>query len=103
MQADEEKKLDVNSQMMHGIAIMRLFCALKSISGFKFTHDEVDILINLIICQTPNTQIGTRFVYLGGVCCFVKVLLVCSAVCFSSIDFFVEIHAHKRHYKMKST
>lgn len=62
MQADEEKKLDVNSQMMHGIAIMRLFCALKSISGFKFTHDEVDILINLIICQTPNTQIGTRFV-----------------------------------------
>lgn len=44
-----------------------------------------------------------RFVYLGGVCCFVKVLLVCSAVCFSSIDFFVGIHAHKRHYKMKST
>lgn len=53
-----------------------------------------------------------RFVYLGGVYCFVKVLLVCFAVSFSSIDFFTlrfiliqgtTRRSHKRSKKMKNT
>ena len=52
----------LNEHIMHGIAVMRLYCALKSISSYKFTVQESEVLLDLITCQPPSTAVGMRFV-----------------------------------------
>lgn len=54
-----------NSHLMHGIAIMRLYCSLKSILSFKFTTEESEILLSLIVCHPPVSPVGVRFAVVG--------------------------------------
>lgn len=46
-------------------AMLRLYCALRGISGIKFTDDEIACLIQLITSKPPPTPSGIRFVSLG--------------------------------------
>lgn len=70
---------------MHGIAILRLFCTLKTISGFKFNQEESEMLINLIICLPPPTALGVRYVVVG----------LCTLVACASLLRYYLYYSHK--------
>ncbi|XP_058467120.1 integrator complex subunit 2 isoform X2 [Malaya genurostris] len=46
-------------------AMLRLYCALRGISGIKFMDEEILYLIQLITSKPPPTPAGIRFVSLG--------------------------------------
>lgn len=48
-----------------GSAFIRLYCALKSLAAFKFTDEEMKILLKLITSRPPICKAGARFVSLG--------------------------------------
>lgn len=51
---------------MQGISIMRLYCAFKTITGFKFSQEESEQLIELITCVPPaKSDVSVRFVVVG--------------------------------------
>lgn len=59
-----------NSQLpeeyvVQSAAILRLYCALRGISGIKFTDEEILYLVQLITSKPPPTPAGIRFVSLG--------------------------------------
>lgn len=60
--ADETGDDSLSNPLMHGIAIMRLYCAFKTINGFKFSHEESEMMIDLITCLPPPTDVGIRFI-----------------------------------------
>ncbi|XP_055542549.1 integrator complex subunit 2 isoform X2 [Wyeomyia smithii] len=59
-----------NSQLqerhvVQSAAMLRLYCALRGISGIKFTDEEIFYLIQLITTKPPPSPSGIRFVSLG--------------------------------------
>ncbi|XP_062559708.1 integrator complex subunit 2 isoform X1 [Armigeres subalbatus] len=59
-----------NSQLpeefvVQSAAMLRLYCALRGISGIKFTDEEIMYLMQLITSKPPPTPAGIRFVSLG--------------------------------------
>uniref|UniRef100_U5ETJ7 Integrator complex subunit 2 n=1 Tax=Corethrella appendiculata TaxID=1370023 RepID=U5ETJ7_9DIPT len=60
----------LNSQLpdeyvVQASALLRLYCALRGISGIKFNDDEIHLLIQLVTSKPPPTPAGIRFVSLG--------------------------------------
>lgn len=53
---------DLNNSTMHGIAIMKLYCALSSITGLKMSHEESEVLVNMITCNPMASDVGVRYV-----------------------------------------
>ncbi|XP_062598976.1 integrator complex subunit 2-like [Saccostrea cucullata] len=53
------------SQAIKASAFIRLYCALKSMAAFKFTDEEMKILLRLITSRPPLSKAGARFVSLG--------------------------------------
>ncbi|KAL1402916.1 hypothetical protein pipiens_019599 [Culex pipiens pipiens] len=51
--------------VVQSAAMLRLYCALRGISGIKFTDEEILCLIQLITSKPPPTPAGIRFVSLG--------------------------------------
>lgn len=51
--------------VVQSAAMLRLYCALRGISGIKFTDEEILYLIQLITSKPPPTPAGIRFVSLG--------------------------------------
>jgi integrator complex subunit 2 len=45
--------------------LVRLYCALRGVASMKFTEEETNAILRLIICQPPQNSIGIRFVALG--------------------------------------
>ncbi|XP_050071811.1 integrator complex subunit 2 [Anopheles maculipalpis] len=72
--------MNINMQSVNGTlleelvvqaaAIVRLYCALRTISGIKFFDEEVQLLVQLITSKPPPTPAGIRFVSLG-LCMFI--------------------------------
>lgn len=62
MDTGENDSSLLNDKLMHGIAIMRLYCVLKSMSGFKLATEDSVFLIDLITSEPPATPVGVRFV-----------------------------------------
>ncbi|XP_052866771.1 integrator complex subunit 2 [Anopheles cruzii] len=56
--------------VVQAAAIMRLYCALRGISGIKFFDEEIQLLMQLITSKPPPTPAGIRFVSLG-LCMFI--------------------------------
>ncbi|XP_055614252.1 integrator complex subunit 2, partial [Uranotaenia lowii] len=59
-----------NSQLpeeyvVQSAAMLRLYCALRGISGIKFSDEEILYLIQLITSKPPPTPAGIRFVSIG--------------------------------------
>ncbi|XP_066936944.1 integrator complex subunit 2-like isoform X1 [Clytia hemisphaerica] len=51
---------------MQGISIMRLYCAFKTIAGFKFSQEESEYLIDLITCiPCDSNDVSIRFIVVG--------------------------------------
>ncbi|XP_012557511.2 integrator complex subunit 2 isoform X1 [Hydra vulgaris] len=59
----DDSKLSL--KILHGIAIMRFYCALKTVTGFKFSIEESEVLLELITCKPSITAVGVRFVVVG--------------------------------------
>jgi len=76
---DMEVDNDESNHIMHGITIMRLFCSLKSMSGFKFSTDEAEVLLDLITSPTPFTSVGIRYVSVA-ICTMVACSFLISTV-----------------------
>ena len=51
-----------NCDIAKGIALMRLYCALKGMIGYKISNEESDVFLQLITCHPPATFGGDRFV-----------------------------------------
>ncbi|XP_035780824.1 LOW QUALITY PROTEIN: integrator complex subunit 2-like [Anopheles albimanus] len=51
--------------VVQAAVIMRLYCALRGISGIKFFDEEIQLLMQLITSKPPPTPAGIRFVSLG--------------------------------------
>ncbi|XP_055636441.1 integrator complex subunit 2 [Toxorhynchites rutilus septentrionalis] len=51
--------------VVQSAALLRLYCALRGISGIKFSDEEILYLIQLIILKPPPTPAGMRFASLG--------------------------------------
>uniref|UniRef100_A0A8W7PSY0 Integrator complex subunit 2 n=1 Tax=Anopheles coluzzii TaxID=1518534 RepID=A0A8W7PSY0_ANOCL len=72
--------MNINMQSVNGAlpeelvvqaaAIVRLYCALRGISGIKFFDEEIQLLMQLITSKPPPTPAGIRFVSLG-LCMFI--------------------------------
>jgi len=45
--------------------LIKLYCALRSVASMKFTDDETNAILKMIICHPPRNSIGIRFVALG--------------------------------------
>uniref|UniRef100_A0A182PAA8 Integrator complex subunit 2 n=1 Tax=Anopheles epiroticus TaxID=199890 RepID=A0A182PAA8_9DIPT len=56
--------------VVQAAAIVRLYCALRGISGIKFFDEEIQLLMQLITSKPPPTPAGIRFVSLG-LCMFI--------------------------------
>ena len=68
---NQENKCDI----AQGITILRLYCALKGMVGYKISHEESDAFLQLITCHPPPTAGGVRFVVVG-----LSALLACTFV-----------------------
>ena len=62
-----------NCDVAKGVALMRLFCALKGMVGYKISNEESDAFLKLITCQPPATTGGVRFIVVG-----LSALLACT-------------------------
>lgn len=51
--------------VIHGSALLKLYCALKNIAGMKFTPEETEAVLALITCHAPATAAGVRFLVVG--------------------------------------
>ncbi|KXJ29444.1 Integrator complex subunit 2 [Exaiptasia diaphana] len=51
--------------VIHGSALLKLYCALKNIAGMKFTPEETEAVLALITCRAPATAAGVRFLLVG--------------------------------------
>ncbi|KFB40539.1 AGAP003033-PA-like protein [Anopheles sinensis] len=51
--------------VVQAAAILRLYCALRGVSGIKFFDEEIQLLMQLITSKPPPTPAGIRFVSLG--------------------------------------
>jgi integrator complex subunit 2 len=51
--------------VIHASALLKLYCALKNLTGMKLTHEETEVLLSLIACHAPPTATGVRFVVVG--------------------------------------
>ena len=58
---NQEKDCDIAK----GIALMRLFCALKGMVGYKISNEESDAFLKLITCHPPASSGGVRYVVVG--------------------------------------
>lgn len=55
-----------DSQVIHATALLRLYCALKSLANLKFSEDtEIMYLLQLVTCRPPPSSAGVRFVSTG--------------------------------------
>ncbi|CAI9724064.1 integrator complex subunit 2-like [Octopus vulgaris] len=54
-----------NNQVIKASSFIRLYCALKGMAAFKFTEQEMKLILDLITSQPPLTAAGARFVSLG--------------------------------------
>ncbi|XP_063858155.1 integrator complex subunit 2-like isoform X1 [Scylla paramamosain] len=55
-----------DSQVIHATALLRLYCALKSLANLKFSEDtEIMYLLQLVTCRPPPSAAGVRFVSTG--------------------------------------
>ncbi|KAK4288012.1 hypothetical protein Pmani_030992 [Petrolisthes manimaculis] len=55
-----------DSQVIHATALLRLYCALKSLANLKFSEDkEIGLLLQLVTCRPPPSAAGVRFVSTG--------------------------------------
>eukprot|EP00794_Sanderia_malayensis_P014277 gene14277-15764_t len=54
-----------NCDIARGVALMRLYCALKGTVGYKISNEESDAFLQLITCHPPPTSGGVRFVVVG--------------------------------------
>ncbi|XP_069974656.1 integrator complex subunit 2 isoform X3 [Penaeus vannamei] len=55
-----------DSQVIHATALLRLYCALKSLANLKFSEDkEIGLLLQLVTCHPPPSAAGVRFVSTG--------------------------------------
>ena len=70
MDTDSE---DCNCDVAKGVALIRLFCALKGMVGYKISNEESDAFLKLITCQPPATIGGVRFIVVG-----LSALLTCT-------------------------
>ncbi|KAG0711639.1 Integrator complex subunit 2 [Chionoecetes opilio] len=53
-------------QVIHATALLRLYCALKSLANLKFSEDtEIMYLLQLVTCRPPPSAAGVRFVSTG--------------------------------------
>ncbi|XP_054166627.1 integrator complex subunit 2-like [Oppia nitens] len=69
----------LESGVSDACVLIRLYCALRAIANMKFTDEETNALISLIICRPPANQIGIRFVSLGLCMILSSPLLISSA------------------------
>ncbi|GAB6030189.1 Integrator complex subunit 2 [Chamberlinius hualienensis] len=53
------------SKVVEASALLRLYCALKGIAGFKFQEDEINLLLQLLTSHPPPNPAGVRFVSLA--------------------------------------
>ena len=72
--------MDVDAQVIggdipKGIALMRLYCALKGMVGYKISNEESEAFLKLITCHPPGTAGGVRFV-----CAGLSSLLACTFI-----------------------
>ena len=55
-----------DSQVIHATALLRLYCALKSLASLKFNEEkEISLLLQLVTCRPPPSAAGVRFVSTG--------------------------------------
>lgn len=52
-------------RVVQGCAFIRLYSALKCIAGLKFTEEENNCLLQLVISRPPMSDSGIRFICLG--------------------------------------
>ncbi|XP_065055164.1 LOW QUALITY PROTEIN: integrator complex subunit 2-like [Rhopilema esculentum] len=76
----DDENMDVDAQVIggdipKGIALMRLYCALKGMVGYKISNEESEAFLKLITCHPPGTAGGVRFV-----CAGLSSLLACTFI-----------------------
>ncbi|GAB1607223.1 integrator complex subunit 2-like [Argonauta hians] len=54
-----------SNQVIKASSFIRLYCALKGMAAFKFTDQEMKLILDLITSQPPLSAAGARFVSLG--------------------------------------
>ncbi|XP_068239156.1 integrator complex subunit 2 isoform X2 [Palaemon carinicauda] len=55
-----------DSQVIYATALLRLYCALKSLANLKFSEEkEIGLLLQLVTCHPPPSAAGVRFVSTG--------------------------------------
>ncbi|EFA05171.1 integrator complex subunit 2 [Tribolium castaneum] len=55
----------LDSLVVQGSALLRLYCALRGIAAIKFQEDEVTALVRLLTSHPSPTPAGVRFVSIG--------------------------------------
>lgn len=73
--AMETDNQSLNSNFAKGIALIRLFCALKGMIGYKISNEESDAFLKLITCHPPASSDGVLFIAIG-----LSALLACTFV-----------------------
>eukprot|EP00092_Neocalanus_flemingeri_P019401 GFUD01021015.1.p1 GENE.GFUD01021015.1~~GFUD01021015.1.p1 ORF type:complete len:1102 (+),score=357.95 GFUD01021015.1:297-3602(+) len=71
---EEGRDLPANC-VRKGLALLRLFTALRGIAGMKFTEEEVKLLVSLITRRPPASPQGGRFVSTG-----LSILIACNSL-----------------------
>jgi len=71
--AMETDNPNCNCDIAKGVALIRLFCALKGMIGYKISNEESDAFLRLITCHPPITNGGVRFIIVG-----LSALLACT-------------------------
>ena len=71
----ETDNQSLNSNFAKGIALIRLFCALKGMIGYKISNEESDAFLKLITCHPPASSDGVLFIAIG-----LSALLACTFV-----------------------
>lgn len=66
---------EIDGHIVQACALIKLYCALRTVASMKFTDDETNSLLNLMVCHPPPTPTGIRFVSLG-----LCMLLSCSSL-----------------------
>ncbi|KAK2149074.1 hypothetical protein LSH36_469g02035 [Paralvinella palmiformis] len=54
-----------DAQVVQGCAFIRLYCALKCITGLRFNDEEIRVLLRLITCHPQPSGAGVRFISLS--------------------------------------
>lgn len=75
LKKNQENDGNLANYLVEASSILRLYSALKGISGMKLTDEESSVLISLIICHPSSTPAGIKFSSMG-----LCLLLACPSI-----------------------